>query len=169
LGELAGPLDPPRKLDGTHDLSGFDCGEPALGDWLRQRGLKNQVAGASQTYVVTRGNAVAGYYCLSAGSCARIDAVRSLQRNMPDPIPVLVLGRLAVDRSHAGQGIGSDLLKDAVLRTLQVAEIAGIAALLLHAKDKRAAEFYLRNGFRASTMSELMLMLSVREMASLLG
>lgn len=109
------------------------------------------------------------FYCLAAGTCARVEAVRSLQRNMPDPIPVLVLGRLAVDRSCAGQGIGGGLLRDAVLRTLQVAVIAGVAALLVHAKDRRAAEFYLRHGFRASPMGELALMLPVREMTALLA
>lgn len=169
MGQVAGPLEPPRKLDGTHDLSGFDCGEPTLDDWLRRRSLRNQLAGASQTYVVARGTVVVGYHCLSAGTCARVEAARSLQRNMPDPIPVLVLGRLAVDRSCAGQGIGGGLLRDAVLRTLQVAEIAGVAALLVHAKDRRAAEFYLRHGFVPSPMSELTLMLSVREMAALIG
>lgn len=169
MGPITGRLDPPRKLDATHDLSGFDCGEPALDDWLRRRGLRNQAAGASQTYVVTRGATVLAFYGLAAGSCARVEASRSLQRNMPDPVPVLVLGRLAVDRSCAGQGLGSALLRDAVLRTLQVAEIAGVAALLVHAKDRRAAEFYLRHGFRASPMSELTLMLSVREMAALLA
>ena len=156
----------PHPLAATHDLSGFDCGEPELDDWLRRRALRNQASRASRTFVVTRGDVVAGYHALAVGSVARIDTVNDLRRNMPDPIPVMVLGRLAVHRPFAGAGVGAGLLKDAIHRTLAVSEMAGVAALVVHAKHEKAAGFYLRHGFRPSPLRELVLMLPVRELAA---
>jgi hypothetical protein len=134
----------PEPIHAGHDLNGFDCGEAPLNDWLRRRAIRNEEAGASRTYVscADPGNRVVGYYCLAAGAVARSSAPGRVQRNMPEPIPVMVLGRLAVDRRHRGPGLGRGLLKDAVLRTLQAAEIIGIRAILVHAVSQTAREFY---------------------------
>jgi transposase InsO family protein len=159
LPSAVGPITAPEKLTQQHALIGFDCGEEALNNWLARRALANQARGASRTYVICEQGVVVGYYCLSAGAVARNEAPPSLRRNMPDPIPIMVLGRLAVHRERAGQGLGSDLLRDAILRTVQASEIAGIAALLVHALNDRAAEFYERKGFERSPLRNHILML----------
>src|ERR1700731_3342070 len=114
-------LSAPEKLRADHDLSGFDCGEPSLDDWLRRRALNNEASGASRTYVVCAGRKVVGYYTLAAGAIAHTHAPGRIRRNMPNPIPVVILGRLAVDKTSHGKGVGTGLLRDAVLRTLQAA------------------------------------------------
>lgn len=152
-------LTPPQPINSGHDLSQFDSSRPVLDDWLKQRATKNKNSGASHTYVVCEGTRVVGYYGLSNGSVESKQAPGRVRRNMPDPIPVMLMGRLAVDHSQQGQGIGRALLKDTVLRTLKAAEIAGIRALLVHALDEQAAGFYLHNGFMVSPIDPLMLML----------
>ena len=124
----------PTPLRPDHDTERFDSGEPELDDWLRKRALRNDSEGASRTYVVCEAGSprVVAYYCLATGAVLRNQAPGRISRNMPEPIPVMVLGRLAVDRSFAGRGLGSGLLRDAILRTLQAADIAGIRALLVH-------------------------------------
>src|SRR5207244_4569141 len=114
-----GKTGSPEKLSTHHDLSGFDSGEPMLDDWLRRRAQQNEASGASRTYVVCVGRKVVGYYTLAAGAIAHIDAPGTIRRNMPDPVPVMVLGRLAIDRAFHGQGIGTGLFRDAILRTMQ--------------------------------------------------
>ena len=118
-------IDPPEKLSAEHDVSEFDSGEPSLDDWLPRRALNNEVSGTSRTYVVCAKRKVVGYYALSAGAIAHTHAPGRIRRNMPGPIPVVVLGRLAVGRTFHGKGLGTGLLRDAVVRTLQAAEIAG--------------------------------------------
>ncbi|MCZ8150135.1 MAG: GNAT family N-acetyltransferase, partial [Roseomonas sp.] len=118
-------LTAPSPIADHHDLSLFSSGEASLDDWLRRRALANQVSGASRTFVVCRGDVVVGYYCLSAGAVAVAAASGRVRRNMPDPIPVAVLGRLAVDSSLHGQGLGRGLLRDAIRRTLQASEVLG--------------------------------------------
>jgi len=140
-------LDPPRlsapsPLTAAHDVSIFDCGVPVLNDWLRSRALRNENR-FSRTYVVTRGSLVVGYYCLSAGSVGRAAAPGRMRRNAPDSIPVIMIGRLAVDRSHTGHGLGGDLLADALRRIALASRSVGIAAALVHAKDDAARDFYL--------------------------
>jgi GNAT superfamily N-acetyltransferase len=157
LGKLS--LSPPRPIDAACDLSSFDSGVPSLDSWLQQRALRNESAGASRSYVVCEGPRVVGYYCLSSGAVECRQAPGRVRRNMPDPIPVMLLGRLAVDRAFQGQGLGRALLKDAILRTLKAAEIAGLRALLVHALDEEAARFYRRNGFLDSPIDPLLLML----------
>lgn len=137
-------LTPPAPLTAAHDCSGFDCGEPALNDWLRHRALANE-SRFSRTYVTCKGSAVAGFYCLSAGAVDRAAAPGRLRRNAPDAIPVTILGRLAVARTHAGRGLGADLLSDALRRVALASQTIGIAALLVHAKDASARAFYLRH------------------------
>src|SRR3974377_1057398 len=135
-------ITPPQRFSAEHDVAAFDCGEPALDDWLRRRALQNQESGASRTYVVCAGKRVVGYYALAVGALAHAAAPGRVKRNMPDPIPVMVLGRLAIDRNYQGRGVGPALLRDAVLRTLQAGEIAGIRAILVHAISPRAKRFY---------------------------
>lgn len=150
---------PPLLLDETHDASVFCCGETDLDVWLQRRALANQRSGASRTYVVTAGGRVAGYYALAAGAVAAALATGRARRNMPDPIPVMVLGRLAVDVASQGRGLGLDLLRDAVLRSLGAADIVGIRALVVHALHERAARFYVRAGFTPTPLRPTTLML----------
>lgn len=136
-------LSAPIPLTAEHDLSAFDCGEPALNDWLRERALKNE-SRFSRTYVVCKGSQVVAYVCILAGSVARADAPGRVRRNAPDTIPVSVIGRLAVSLSHAGRGLGADLLSNALRRIAVASQTVGMAAVLVHAKDDRAKAFYLR-------------------------
>lgn len=153
----------PEALTHTHVLGQFTCGAASLDDWLRRRALANQASGASRTFVVADGDRlVRGYYCLAAGAVTHDNAPGSIRRNMPQPIPVLVLGRLAVDASMQKHGLGADLLRDAVQRAASVAENAGVRALLVHALDERAKAFYLHHGFLASPLQPMTLMLSMR-------
>jgi GNAT superfamily N-acetyltransferase len=136
-------LSAPAPLTAEHDLSGFDCGEPVLNDWLRYRALKNE-SRFSRTYVVCEGNRIVGYFCISAGAVDRAVAPGKVRRNAPDTIPVSVIGRLAVSRDHAGKGLGADLLSDALRRIALASQSIGIGAVLVHAKDDAAKRFYLR-------------------------
>ncbi len=154
---------PPRPLRADDDLSGFASGRPVLDDWLRKRALRNEGAGASRTYVVCAGNRVLAYYSLATGSVQHGEAPGRVRRNMPEPIPVMIIGRLAVDTSQQGQGVGRGLLKDAILRTLSAAEIAGIRAILVHALDETAAAFYRKHGFVESPIDPLILMLPLEQ------
>jgi GNAT superfamily N-acetyltransferase len=162
-------LDTPRPISSADDLSQFDSGEPELDAWLKKRALVNEAAGASRTYVVCEHGkpGVVAYYSLAAGAVQRATAPGRVKRNMPEPIPVMVLGRLAVDRRHHGRGIGKGLLRDAVLRTLQAAGIAGIRALLVHALSPRARTFYEAHGFQPSPIDRdtLMILLSAAKQA----
>lgn len=158
-----GVLGAPEKLRPGHDLSEFSCGEPSLDDWLRRRALRNEASGASRTYVVCREERVIGYYALAVGAVAHARAPGSVRRNMPDPVPVMVIGRLAVDEKFQGLGIGPGLLRDAVLRTLQAAEIAGIRAILVHALSERARRFYLNRGFAESPLDPMTLIITLAE------
>jgi GNAT superfamily N-acetyltransferase len=165
----AARLSPPEKLSAGHDLSGFDSGEPVLDDWLRRRAAQNEVAGASRTYIVCAGEKVAGYYSLAVGAAAHAGSPGRIKRNMPDPIPVMVLGRLAVDKSFQGQGVGAGLLRDAVLRTVQASEIAGIRALLVHAISERAKRFYEAYGFISSPVDPMTVMIGLSEAEKILS
>lgn len=135
-------LAAPTPLTADHDLSAFDCGEPALNDWLQQRALKNE-SRFSRTYVVCDERRVVAYFCISAGAVERVAAPSKLRRNAPDSIPVSVIGRLAVSREYAGKGLGADLLSDALRRIAVASQSIGIGAVLVHAKDDAAKRFYL--------------------------
>jgi GNAT superfamily N-acetyltransferase len=145
-GVTAVPYSPPVPIDASYDLSDFSCGNGALDDWLRTVALKAEGRSA-RTYVVCEGTAVVGYYCLATGSVARPKAPGNVRRNAPDPIPVMIVGRLAVTERCKGQGIGSGMLRDAFRRIIQAAGIVGFGAVLVHAIDEPAAEFYVRHGF----------------------
>ena len=155
-------LSAPEKLSPAHNLAQFQCGEPELDDWLKHRALNNEAGGASRTYVVCIGPRVVGYYALANVASAHTDAPGAVNRNMPNPIPVMVIGRLAIDLEFQGHGIGSALLMDAVLRTVQAAEIAGIRAILVHAISENAKRFYGKLGFMASPTNPMALIITVR-------
>lgn len=138
----------PTPLTAEHHLERFDSGEHSLDQWLKTRALRNDARGASRTYVVCAEGQVVGYYCLATASIAAERAPGTLRRNMPDPIPAMVLGRLAVDVEWQGFGVVKALLRDAILRTVQVSEIVGVKALLLQALSSSAVRFYETRGFR---------------------
>jgi predicted N-acetyltransferase YhbS len=153
-------LSAPQPLLASHIMGDFDCGEASLNDWLKRRALVNQASGASRTFVVTdQDNRVCGYYALAAGAVAHPLATGSVKRNMPDPIPVLVLARLAVDLRAQGIKLGAGLLRDAVNRAGLVAQNAGVRALVVHALHAQAKAFYEYYGFGVSPIHPLTLML----------
>jgi GNAT superfamily N-acetyltransferase len=158
-------MRPPEPLGDQHQLDGFDCGEESLNRWLRQRARHNERQGGSRTLVVCpeQSNEVIAYFCLSAGAVVLAEVPGGLRRNMPDPLPVVVLGRLAVDRRHQGQGLGRALVADALSRSLQARRLIGARAVLVHAIDEQAAKFYRSLGFRPSPISALTLMLQLGE------
>jgi GNAT superfamily N-acetyltransferase len=158
-----GQLSPPEKLNSLHQIETFDSGNSQLDEWLKRRALKNESEGASRTYVLCDRQAVIAYYCLATGAIAQTAATGKVRRNMPDPIPVMVIGRLAVDRNCQGRGIGRALLRDAIHRTLQAAEIAGIRAILVHAISEDAKQFYQKCGFTVSPMEPMTLMVKVSD------
>lgn len=164
-------LRPPERLASAHRLDRFTCTHESLAQWLQRRALKNQAKGASNCFVVCDpsgdGRDVIGYYVLAAGSVAHQQAPGRIRRNMPDPIPVAVLGRLAVRTDWMGRGIGSAMLKDAILRCLRVAgEGPAVRALLCHAIDDDARSFYLHHGFVQSPVARLTLMLGLDDLAA---
>lgn len=136
-------LSAPVPLTPDHDLTDFDCGEPALNDWLRHRAMKNE-SRFSRTYVVCNGNRVVAYFCISAGAVERGAAPGKVRRNAPDTIPVSVIGRLAVDRAYTGKGLGADILSDALRRIALASQSIGIGAVMVQAKDEAAKRFYLK-------------------------
>jgi GNAT superfamily N-acetyltransferase len=162
-------LRPPEKLNSSHQIEHFDSGHSQLDEWLNRRALKNELEGASRTYVLCADEAVVAYYCLATGAVAQTIATGRIRRNMPDPIPVMVIGRLAVDFHWQGKGLGKALLRDAILRTLQAAEIAGIRAILVHAISQEAKQFYEKCGFTASPVDPMTLMVKVNDASTSLG
>ena len=135
-------LAPPEPLLPGHSIDSFDCGDPALNDWLKLRALKNE-SRFSRTYVVCDDERVVGYFCISAGAVEREAASGRVRRNAPDMVPVSVIGRLAVDVGYAGRGLGADLLSDALRRIALASQSIGIGAVLVQAKDEQARAFYL--------------------------
>ncbi|MEG4329401.1 GNAT family N-acetyltransferase [Microcoleus sp. herbarium5] len=158
-----GQLCPPEKLNSLHQIETFDSGNSQLDEWLKRRALKNESEGASRTYVLCDRQAVIAYYCLATGAIAQTAATTQVRRNMPDPIPVMVIGRLACDRNWQGCGIGRALLRDAILRTLQAAEIAGIRAILVHAISEDAKLFYQKCGLTVSPIDPMTLLVNVSD------
>lgn len=162
-------LSPPQPLADHHQLADFDSGEPSLDNWLARRAARNQASGSSRTYVVCAGDTVVGYYCLAAGAIGRAEAPSAMKRNQPDPVPVLVLGRLAIHKDHQRKGIGTALLNDAIRRALQVAEVAGVTALLVHALSEQARTFYRLRGFIESPVDPMTLCLMLSTVERVLG
>jgi GNAT superfamily N-acetyltransferase len=147
-------------LNASHRLAEFDCGEPVLDDWLKRRALSNQSSGASRTFVVADPNGIVrGYYALAAGAASHAISTTNIRRNMPDPVPVMVLGRLAVDRTARGLHLGAAMLQDALNRAVTVSQNAGVRALLVHALHDEAKSFYQHYGFQPSPIDAMTLML----------
>ena len=171
MGSLgAGPLSPPEPLASRHDISQFSSGVPTLDAWLRGKARLNEARGGARTYVACDGDRVAGFYSLAASSVERRRVSSRVRRNMPDPIPVILLGQLAVDEAYRGRRIGSDLLIDAAKRSLSAAGAVGARAVIVQAVDERARAFYERFGFRPFSEREpLMLALRMSEIAGLLA
>ncbi len=152
-------LRPPERLTSTHELDDFDSGRPQLDQWLRHHAARDAAENGARAYVVCQDARVVAFYCLANAAVLHAGAPGRVGRDLPAPIPVMVLGRLAVDRRFQGQGLGRALLRDAILRALRAGEIAGVRALLAHAKDERARAFYERSGFVRSPFDPLTLML----------
>jgi GNAT superfamily N-acetyltransferase len=152
-------LGAPEPIGQQHRLDTFNSGQASLDEWLRHRALANQHSDSSRTFVIAEDQAVIGYYCLAAGALDRDAAPKPLQRNRPDPLPVMVLGRLAIDSRHQQKGIGTALLRDAMRRTVHATEHAGFTALLAHAISEDARRFYLSRGFLPSPLRPMTLCL----------
>ena len=160
-------LHAPEPLSPEHQVNSFACGEPVLDEWLKRRALGNQTSGASRTFVVTTSQKeVMGYYALAAGAVAHQDATRSIRQNMPDPVPVMVLARLAVDARAQGMKLGAAMLQDALQRCVLVSQNTGVRAMLVHALNDRARQFYEYYGFKASPTHSMTLMLRLNQPSS---
>lgn len=151
----------PAPLTAEHRTDGFDCGQTTLNTWLRRHAFANQERGASRTYVVCAEHRVVAYYAIAAGSIAHADAIGGVRRNRPEPVPVALLGRLAVDASVLGQGIGKHLLQDAAIRVAQASDVIGMRAIVVDALDQRAKSFYEHYGFVASPISPFKFMVTI--------
>jgi GNAT superfamily N-acetyltransferase len=159
-----------EKLAAHHDASGFDCGKPDLNQFLKRFALASQQADSAQTYVVCRGRKITGYYSLVVGGVARDEASPRAAKGLArHPIPVMILARLAVDLPDQGFGVGRALLKNALLRTANAADIAGIRALVVHAKDERARYWYEQFDFEPSPSDPLHLFLVMKDIKRLIG
>ncbi|GDX83720.1 N-acetyltransferase GCN5 [Deltaproteobacteria bacterium] len=166
---MKGVLSPPEPLADRHDIGDFNSGEASLDDWLRRRARTNQASGASRTYVVCEHERVVGYYALASGAVTVETAPGRFRRNMPDPIPVAVLGRLAVNHARHGQGIGRALFRDAGLRVINAADAIGIRGIVVHAISQQARGFYLALGFDESPREPMMLMVTLADIRAILG
>jgi GNAT superfamily N-acetyltransferase len=159
-----------EKLDSSHKLASFDCGKQELNRFLQRYALSNQQANSSQTYVICRDGAVIGYYSLTVGSVTNAEATERVRKSMPGyPIPVIILARLAVDRSVQGQGVGPALLKDALLRCGRAADSVGVRALLVHAKDDAAKGFYEHFDFDSSPSDPYHLFLLTKDLQRMIS
>jgi GNAT superfamily N-acetyltransferase len=164
------PLAAPELLSDRHELTSFTSSEATLDDWLRRRARSNQVSGASRTYVLCQGQTVIGYYSLASSAIAVADAPTRVRRNMPDPIPITVIGRLAIEQAWQRRGLGKMLLRDAILRTAQAAAIIGVRGLLVHALSPVAKRFYEGNGILESPSNPMMLLVALKDaMAAFTG
>lgn len=157
-------LQSPEPLSAAHVLDGFDSGVASLDEWLRKRALPNQTSGASRSFVACEAGRVIGYYALAASAIATESAPGRFRRNMPDPIPVVVLGRLAIARSHQGQGLGRSMFQDAARRIVQTADTIGIRGLLVHAMSDDAKAFYLQLGLNPSPLEPMTLMVTIADL-----
>jgi len=160
---------PPAPIRADQELENFDSGELSLNEWLKKRALKNHASGASRCFVLCVGASVIGYYSLSAGAISHEAAPKAMRRNMPDPLPVLLLGRLAIDKRYHNRGIGQAMLRDAMLRAVNVASDAGVFAILVHALSEQAKRFYLSRGFVESPLQPMTLFMTIETIRSILA
>ena len=158
-----------EKLNGNHPLSSFDCGEKPLNDFLQRYALQNQKAGSAQTYVALEDQEVIGFYSLTVGEVQHEDSPEHIKKGLARyPIPVVLLARLAVDQRFARRGIGKGLLKDALRRIANAADIIGIRAVLVHAKNETAHNFYKYHGFTPSPTNPYRLFLLIKDIRQIL-
>jgi GNAT superfamily N-acetyltransferase len=162
-------LTAPAPLTPEHELEEFSSDVEPLDTWLKRRARPNEAGGASRTYVVCQGRRVVGYYSLAAGSVLHHSATGRVRRNMPDPVPAALLGRLAIDRGWQGRGLGAALLQDAVLRVVGAAETIGVRAILVYAISDEAKAFYEHWGLRPSPVDPMTLMITVEEAQRMLS
>lgn len=153
----------PRPIRADDDVANFDSGESSIDDYLRNRALSNHVEGASRCYVTCRSGRVVGFYALASASVERQSTPGAVRRNMPDPIPVILLSRLAVDTREQNKGLGKLLLRDAISRSVQAADLIGVRAMLVHAINDDARSFYYAHGFDPSPTDPLHLVLLIRD------
>jgi len=154
----------PEPLTAAHDVADFTCGEDMMDAWLKRRALANQTSGASRTYVVCdEAGRVIAYYSLATGAVAAVEATGRFRRNMPDPIPVIVLARLAVDKAYQGHGLSRALVGDALRRVENAATIVGIRGVVVHLLSKDLQQFYTHLGFSSSPLDEMLLMVTLTD------
>ncbi|MBO1046653.1 MAG: GNAT family N-acetyltransferase [Dolichospermum sp. DEX182a] len=157
-------LTPPETLSSHHSCSDFSCGIASLDDWLKRQAYTNQISGATRTFVICVDNRVVGYYALASGAISVQSALGKFRRNMPDPIPVVILARLAIDSSYQSQGLGRALFRDAALRVVQAADTIGIRGIIVHAISEEAKDFYLALGFILSPLEPMTLMITLNDL-----
>lgn len=164
------PLNSPQPLEPRHDLSAFDCGVPALNNYLKKFALQSQRSESARTYAATWGRYVVGYYTLAAAAARREETPSRVAKGLAaHPVPLILLARLAVDVGEKGHGLGRGLLRDALLRASQAADIVGCRAVMVHAKDEAARTFYLKFGFEPSPTDSLRLFLLMKDVKTSLG
>ncbi len=156
-------LSPPEPLTEDHQTDSFDSGEPTLDYWLRRRAWANQASGASRTYVVCDGASVIGYYALASGAIAQTGIPGRFRRNMPDPVPVVILARLAIDRNYQDRGLGRALFRDSVQRVAQAANVIGMRGIVVHAISEEARRFYVALGFEPCAGETMTLVVTLRD------
>lgn len=157
-------LSAPEPLADHHLIDDFESGVVSIDDWLKRRARANQVAGASRVFVTRAEHRVVGYYALASGSISARDGTGRFRRNMPDPIPVVILGRLAIDRRHQSSGIGRALVRDAAKRVIAAANEIGVRGLVVHAISEEAKAYYLALGFMPSPTNEMTLMIPIGDL-----
>jgi GNAT superfamily N-acetyltransferase len=160
----------PQALNAKHQLGDFDCGKPALNDWLIRHAMQAQSSGSARTCVVVEGARVVGYFSLAVGQADAMEVPDRIRKGMGRyPIPVVILARLAVSLQDQGQGIGVGMLQEAIRRTIGIADQAGVRALLTHPIDEEASRFYRRFGFESSPIREQQLLLLLKDARKLLS
>ena len=162
-------MQPPEPLADYHQVEDFTSGEASLDDWLKRRARANQVSGASRTYVVCEQAKVIGYYALASGALTLESAPGRFRRNMPDPIPVAVLARLAVDRAYQGHGVGRALFRDGARRVAHAADAIGIRGIVVHAISEEARKFYLALGLDPCPGESMMLVVTLSDVRAALS
>ena len=162
-------LSAPEPLGIQHQIADFSSGVASLDEWLKRRALANQASGAARTFVVCEADKVVGYYALASGAVSLAATPGRFRRNMPEPIPIVVLARLAVDRSHQGRGLGRALVRDGARRVVNAADVIGIRGILVHAISEEAKVFYLHLGFEPSPIEPMTLMVTLADLRDSIG
>jgi GNAT superfamily N-acetyltransferase len=158
-------LSSPVPLTAEHEIDAFHSGQGALDNWLRRRALANQSSGASRTYVVCEAKRVVAFYALASGAVAQAGVSGKFRRNMPEPIPVVVLARMAVDLEYQGRGLGRGMFRDAARRVVQAADTIGIRGIIVHALSEEARSFYIALGFDPSPADPMTLLVTLRDLS----